>query len=177
MSIQNIVRKSIALPVAALMGCATLLTLAPSVFAFDEGSTNADGLTFSVTSPTSSGPTQYIVAYAEVNNSAPGDWFELPYQGSYTFKFTGSGPGPITLSDAAYFISPTEIPLDDLNLTDEPPPGNPGSPFTPLPSFDGILAPGSSDTASSPDGGATVVLLGLATTSLAALRSRVCRKS
>lgn len=86
------------------------------------------------------GPIQYLIEYVTVTSGAEssGDWFELPYQGSYTFKFIGSG-GPVTLSDAGYFISPTEIPLDNLNLTDEPPTGSPGSPFAPQPFLDGPI--------------------------------------
>jgi hypothetical protein len=74
----------------------------------------------------STGPVDYLVEYVTVSSGAEssGNWFELPYQGSYTFKFIGSG-GPVTLSDAQYFISPTEIPLGDLNLSDEPPTGSP----------------------------------------------------
>ncbi len=72
------------------------------------------------------GTVDYLVEYVTVSSGAEssGSWFELPYQGSYTFKFIGSG-GPVTLSDAQYFISPTEIPLGDLNLSDEPPTGSP----------------------------------------------------
>ncbi len=83
------------------------------------------------------GPISYLIEYvtASSGGESGGNYFELPYQGSYTFRFIGSG-GPVTLSDAGYFISPTEIPLDNLNLSDEPPPGSPGSPFTPQPIWD-----------------------------------------
>jgi len=41
------------------------------------------------------------------------------------------------------FLSDTAIALDSLNIGLLPPPGEPGSPFTPLPELDGlILAPG-----------------------------------
>jgi hypothetical protein len=80
------------------------------------------------------GQIYYLIEYVAATSGAEsgGNYFELPYQGSYTFRFIGSG-GPVTLSDAGYFISPTEIPLSDLNLMDEPPTGSPGSPFTPQP--------------------------------------------
>jgi hypothetical protein len=83
------------------------------------------------------GQIYYLIEYVAATSGAEsgGNYFELPYQGSYTFRFIGSG-GPVTLSDAGYFISPTEIPLSDLNLTDEPPTGSPGSPFTPQPIWD-----------------------------------------
>jgi hypothetical protein len=83
------------------------------------------------------GQIYYLIEYVAATSGAEsgGNYFELPYQGSYIFRFIGSG-GPVTLSDAGYFISPTEIPLSDLNLTDEPPTGSPGSPFTPQPIWD-----------------------------------------
>jgi hypothetical protein len=96
------------------------------------------------------GPIQYLVEYVTVMSGAEssGNWFELPYQGSYTFNFIGSG-GAVTLSDAQYFITPTEIPLGDLNLSDEPPTGSPCLapsptsleclPFTLQPGLDGYL--------------------------------------
>lgn len=86
------------------------------------------------------GQIYYLIEYATVTSGAEstGNYTELPYQGSYTFKFIGSG-GPVTLSDAGYFISPTEIPLSDLNLSDEPPTNSPFSPFTPQPGLDGPI--------------------------------------
>ena len=41
-------------------------------------------------------------------------WFELPYQGSYSLSFLASDGG-VQLSDASYFVSPTQIPLESLN--------------------------------------------------------------
>ena len=38
-----------------------------------------------------------------------------------------------------YQLSPTLIPLDNLNFNDVPPPGHPGSNFTDLPQYDGSL--------------------------------------
>jgi hypothetical protein len=47
-------------------------------------------------------------------------------------NFTGL---PMTVTNAGFFLSPTQIPLDEMNQIGEPPPGQPGSPFTPAPSL------------------------------------------
>ncbi|HVC62517.1 MAG TPA: PEP-CTERM sorting domain-containing protein [Acetobacteraceae bacterium] len=60
------------------------------------------------------------------------NWFELPYQGSYSYSFVPSG-GTISLSDAQYFTSDTQIPLDSLNQTLDP--SIYGGAWQPLPNF------------------------------------------
>jgi hypothetical protein len=91
----------------------------------------------------STGPTKYLIEYVTVTSGGvtSGDWFELPYQGSYKFNFVGSG-GPVTLSNAGFLLSNTEIPLDNLNTQDYPSPGAPGSTFTAQPNLDGSLTGG-----------------------------------
>ena len=69
----------------------------------------------------------------------------------------------MTVSNAGYFISNTEIPLDQLNTPVEPPTESAGSPFSPIPSLSGPLAPGanlSSDVSPEP-GTALLVVTGL----------------
>lgn len=86
----------------------------------------------------------YLVVYAEVTSGSQssGQWFELPYTGTSPM-LTNYTNAPETLSNVGYFLSPTLIPLDNLNYGTEPPPGLPGSPFTPDPGADGMtLTPG-----------------------------------
>ncbi len=64
-----------------------------------------------------------------------------------TITVTNDPAGPELIPDIGYFISPTQIPLDNLNFGSEPPAGFPGSPFIPLPSLDGTtLQNGNSDS-------------------------------
>ena len=57
-----------------------------------------------------------------------------------------------TLSNVGFFISPTQIPLDDLNFNGTPPTGMSGSPFMPVPSLDGkSLGAGQSTNFSTPE--------------------------
>ncbi len=73
------------------------------------------------------GPFHYAVIHMQAalsGGSPAGEWFELP--------FTAGGPVPqitltagdqgVTLSNVGYFLSPTQIPLDQLNLNDYPAP-------------------------------------------------------
>lgn len=66
-------------------------------------------------------------------------WFEQPYaSGANPFlQLTNSSTTNETLSSVGYMLSDTLIPLDNLNYSDEPPPGINGSPFTAIPSLDG----------------------------------------
>jgi hypothetical protein len=84
-----------------------------------------------------------------------------------------SDPVTLTLSNAGFFISNTEIPLSDLNPPLEPPTGSPGSPFTAIPNLSGPLGAGASVSADvSPEPGtASLVLLGLLGCAVQAQRS------
>ena len=68
-----------------------------------------------------------------------GDWL-VPFDPSTALQFeiANQTGDTITLSNAGYMLSPTEIPLDDLNFNDSTLPGG----FTPLPSLDGPLGAG-----------------------------------
>jgi hypothetical protein len=72
--------------------------------------------------------------------------FQLPTSGDYDLLFTDeyTGLDSITLSNTQYLISPTLIPLDDLNAPPYDPPSSP--PFSPLPGADGTYPGNSSDT-------------------------------
>jgi hypothetical protein len=91
--------------------------------------------------PTSPGSVKYITLFAQVTSNGQNvdQWFEVPYAAGTSPKltltnYTGSSE---TLSNVGFQLSPTLIPLDNLNYNDYPPPGSPNSPFTPLPSADG----------------------------------------
>ncbi|HTX39952.1 MAG TPA: hypothetical protein VME43_33265 [Bryobacteraceae bacterium] len=64
------------------------------------------------------GVLQFLMVLVDVEPIGGGpateNWFELPYQGSYSLSFLASDGG-VQLSDASYFVSPTQIPLDNLN--------------------------------------------------------------
>jgi hypothetical protein len=66
----------------------------------------------------STGATQYLIEYVTVTfgDLSTGEWFELPFQGGYKSSFVGSTGFDVTLSDALFFVSPTEIPLDNLRM-------------------------------------------------------------
>ena len=87
----------------------------------------------------------FAIIFADVTSdgNTVGTWFELPYTSSSPMvTLTNYTSSAETLSDVGYFLSPTEIPLDQLNYGHEPPPGTNGSPFTPLPGLDGTTLSG-----------------------------------
>ncbi|MGH9604716.1 MAG: hypothetical protein ACRD3N_03340 [Terracidiphilus sp.] len=74
-------------------------------------------------------PTKYEVLYLQyTQDTVPGgEWFEIPYtitsglpSVSYTTGFA-SPSDPIDFTNAGYWLSPTQIPLDDLNFGDMTP--------------------------------------------------------
>ncbi len=82
----------------------------------------------------------YAILFADVTSggNTVGQWIELPYTGSYpTLTITNYTGSAETLSNVGYFLSPTMIPLDNLNFGTTPPPGSLDSPFIPLPNLDG----------------------------------------
>jgi hypothetical protein len=97
----------------------------------------------SVTAPPVGPGYTLIYVDATAQGLTVGQWFEFP--GSVLqpiFTNNNAATGPVTLSDAGYLFSPTEIPLDMLNFSDEPPPNSPGSTFIPLPQYNGrVLTP------------------------------------
>lgn len=106
-------------------------------------------LSFATVPANPAGPTyNFLIFYAQAGTS--GEWFEVPYQPGQIpqVDLSNGTTDPLTLSNVGFLTSPTQIPLDQLNFDTLPPPGSPGSQFTPLPSLDGMtLAPGSSTTA------------------------------
>jgi len=115
-------------------------------------------------SPPSS-PTQYITMFLQETDPTTGltagNWFELPYGPGLTPSIMLTNPNGDTLnfSNFGYMISPTEIPLDQLNFGTEPPTGQSGSMFTPLPS-PGSLAPNASESANLPEPATGLIALG-----------------
>ena len=104
------------------------------------------------TPPTGSGG--YIIAYLQDTDDV-GQWLELPYTtgptGSLMLTLSNNDSTPLTFNDYGYFLSPTFIPLDNLNFTGEPPPGHPNSPFTVLPTPPSLSAGGSEVVAATPE--------------------------
>jgi hypothetical protein len=114
------------------------------------------------------GPTPpWIISYIQ-DTTGVGQWSELPEPttigllsnivdgGSTTaspldITLTNNGSTPMTFNNYGYFISPTFIPLDNLNFTGEPPPGQPNSPFTVLPTPPSLSAGGSEVVAATPE--------------------------
>jgi hypothetical protein len=86
-------------------------------------------------------PVHFEVVFVQVtsNGVTAGNWFEIPYNGSAP-PITLSNPtgSSETLSNVGYQLSPTLIPLDNLNFGTDPPPGFPGSTFTPDSQLDGM---------------------------------------
>jgi hypothetical protein len=93
--------------------------------------------------PVGTGTIKYEVFFANIllKGQTVGFWYEVPYTGSTppTFSPINYSGSPETLSNVGFQLSPTLIPLDNLNFNDFPPPGQPGSTFTDLPQYDGSL--------------------------------------
>ena len=103
------------------------------------------------------GPTSpFIISYIQ-DTAGVGQWFELPEPTTGTtaspldITLTNNDSTPLTFNNYGYFISPTLIPLDNLNFTGEPPPGQPNSPFTVLPTPPSLSAGGSEVVAATPE--------------------------
>jgi hypothetical protein len=96
------------------------------------------------------GGDQAIVVYDEVSPSGNPEIYDeynewlVPYEplGEIEAQFNEEAGPNVTLSDVGFLLSPTYIPLDDLNFNDYPP-----SSFTPIPSLDGSDNEGSTVTA------------------------------
>jgi hypothetical protein len=89
----------------------------------------------------------FAIFFAQVTSGrlTSGEWFELPYTAGTVPRLTLANytSSAETLSDAGYYLSPTQIPLDDLNFGSNSPPGSLNSPFIPLPNLGGqTLSPG-----------------------------------
>ena len=101
--------------------------------------------------PTAGTSTQNLVLFLGSTDPGTkiGQWYEVPFSTGTPLPLTLSnyGTGTDTFGNYGYFISPSYIPLDMLNFGSEPPPGQPGSPFTTLPN-PAQLGPGQSETIS-----------------------------
>jgi hypothetical protein len=102
------------------------------------------------------------------------NWFEIPYSGAGLNSVTigNTGSSSITLSDPVFFLSPTQIPLDNLNYSDVPPP--PGT--TNVPQFEGVtIDPNGSMTFDVPEP-ASVLFFGSGLAALGVARRRRRRR-
>jgi hypothetical protein len=150
-------------PHFGLNGSGGSFTLLSSSWTNTNTSTTTMLPSLSVHAPGVSGPNvKYITFFADVtaNGQTVGQWFELPYTGSTipTFQFTNYTSGAETLSNVGFQLSPTLIPLDNLNWPSDPPPGQSGSMFTPAPQDDQSLGPLASENIATPEP-STMVLL------------------
>lgn len=106
------------------------------------------------------GKTKYLIEYVTViadPGHASGSWFELPYTGSYQQTFIASPSTPVSLANANFFISPTEIPLDQLNLNELSDPRF--KPIPQVPDGTGILAGGTVGGSASPEPASWIMLI------------------
>ena len=113
------------------------------------------------------------------NGPVVGQWEEVqvPPSGPPIVEITDNTGSSETLSNVGFFLSPTLIPLEDLNNFDIPP-GSNGYPGTnPLPQYDGTrIGPGHSESISLPDESPTFALLSLAAIGLLVFQRRLQSK-
>jgi hypothetical protein len=105
-----------------------------------------------------------------------GQWQEqqIPPSGNPMVEITNGTGMTETLSGAGFFISPTMIPLDDLNLNDIPPGSNGYPSLIPLPEYNGsMIQPGHSEAIGLPDEASTFALFFLAAIGLLACQRRL----
>ncbi|RUT03987.1 hypothetical protein DSM106972_049010 [Dulcicalothrix desertica PCC 7102] len=119
-----------------------------------------------IVTSSSGGVTQYLIAYHEQSDPANngvlmGVWTEIPVASGISsnsmllqkqlkdivqnqsqsprLSYSNSSNSKITISNTRYFLSSTQIPLDQLSRTSLPPTD---SRFMPLPNADGTISPG-----------------------------------
>jgi PEP-CTERM motif len=107
----------------------------------------------------------YMTIYDQYTSGGQtsGGWFEVPINPSGPLPgvtIVNPNSTPLTLGDLGYMITPTEIPLDQLNFGLEPPVGQPGSNFMPLPVPPPIPALGSVDIDVPEPGSVAVLAIG-----------------
>lgn len=166
-------RAFISLKFAGILGfCAVMAALCPHRAAAQDQPTQDD----ITVSPTTSGSSDYMIINATTSGGpdAGSSWWEIQVPASgYKLNFVNFSGGPITLSDVSFQLSPTYIPLDDLNFNDSYL-GSQSS-FTPLPGADTTISSDSTNSVSLPDACSTLTLLGLAFGAQAAIRRRLAK--
>ncbi len=115
----------------------------------------------SVPQQTFSSDVRFLIVQLQTNipGGASGtQWVELPIYGQTPQVQFVAGDSPLSFSSASYFLSPTQIPLDDLNFNDLPP-ADPR--FQPVPGISDGMSLGSqgSFTATLPEPGSVSMLL------------------
>jgi len=99
----------------------------------------------SVEGPGLTGPTvNFVTIFAEVSagGNVVGQWFTKPYSTNAAPQLcltnqTASGE---TLSNVGFLVKPIAV-LQAMNFGQEPPPGQPGSPFINVPGLNGLFLP------------------------------------
>lgn len=88
-----------------------------------------------------SGGPSYLIIAEEIKDDGTSNSdsffqeFDVP-SGDASIELENTGTDYGNISSGGYLISPTEIPLDQLNFGDYAAAGSAGSPFTPLPGLD-----------------------------------------
>ncbi len=132
--------------------------------------------------PTSPGdPFHYLIVHLDASTSGGptvGEWYELPYHPGVPQLTLTAGSEGVSLSGLSYFTTETQIPLDSLNVQDNPLPGSPGSPFTPLPQYDGsLIYGGGNKTLTLPEPGSLALGLMGGVVAVSARAYRRCRRA
>ena len=116
-----------------------------------------------------------FIAATTPGGPSVGQWIEIPYHPSVPQVTLTAGQTPVDLSNAGYFLSPTQIPLDDLNTNNYP---APGSPFSSLPEYQGSMINGGGNlTITLPEPGSLAICLAGGVVALSAGVYRRCRKA
>jgi hypothetical protein len=123
----------------------------------DSSTAEAEILDISSSSPTSG--SSYVVVYIDFDRLPSPTWWVEPVNPADVppIFVLADDPNSVSFVDAGFMFSNTEIPLDDLNLSLEPPPGDAGSMFIPLPD-PAPLNPGGSEDISLPEPGSLMLL-------------------
>ncbi len=151
--------------------------------------------------PIAGNATEYLVIYLEAGFASGGpfygSWFEVPFiagptntivwnaaegvleidgldesAGGADVAISNTEGEPLSFQNYGYMFSSTEIPLDDLNFTDMPPPENANSPFT---AFNGPATLASGDYSGNIPEPASLGLLAAGLFGLAGARFRARR--
>jgi hypothetical protein len=149
----------------ALCSPLTLLRISAVCLPFLATLATANASPIDVTIPSgTTGTMNYVIFFADVTigGNTTGQWFETPMlvdTGTLPqITVTDTSARQVTLSNVGFLLSPTLIPLDNLNYMDYPPPGSAGTQFTPMSGYDTTLSSGSSITQGNSEAGSPVTL-------------------